>query len=76
MDPGVRSHGMKANRTGYLWSKYECFLISGCQDMYTASVTRKGSGTTEVTTIYSSLHFVQSRSKCLITSGPDQPNDW
>ena len=33
MDPGIRSHEMKANTTGYLWSKYECFLISGCQDM-------------------------------------------
>ena len=32
MDPGVRCHGMKANPTGYLWSKYECFLMSGCQD--------------------------------------------
>ena len=33
MDPGVRCHGMKANPTGYLWSKYECFLMSGCQDI-------------------------------------------
>ena len=33
MDPRVRCHGMKANPTGYLWSKYECFLMSGCQDM-------------------------------------------
>ena len=33
IDPGVRSHGMKANPTGFLWSKYECFLISGCQDI-------------------------------------------
>ena len=33
MDPGVRCHEMKANPTEYLWSKYECFLISGCQDM-------------------------------------------
>ena len=24
---------MKAYPTGYLWSKYECFLMSGCQDM-------------------------------------------
>ena len=23
MDPGVQCHGMKANPTGYLWSKYE-----------------------------------------------------
>ena len=33
MDPGVRCHGMRANPTGYLWSKYECFLMSGCQDI-------------------------------------------
>ena len=33
MDPRVRCHGMKANPTGYLWSRYECFLMSGCQDM-------------------------------------------
>ena len=33
MDPRVRCHRMKANPTGYLWSKYECFLMSGCQDM-------------------------------------------
>ena len=26
------SHGMKANPPGYLWSKYECFLMRGCQD--------------------------------------------
>ena len=32
MDPGVRCHGMKANPIGYLWSKYECFLTTGCQD--------------------------------------------
>ena len=25
-------NGMKANPTGYLWSKYKCFLMSGCQD--------------------------------------------
>ena len=39
---------MKANPTGYLWSKYECFLMSGCQDMdfqKTLSVTRTGTGT-------------------------------
>ena len=33
MDPGVQCHGMKANPTGYLWSKYEYFLMSGCQDI-------------------------------------------
>ena len=33
MDPRVRCHEMKANPTGYLWSKFECFLMSGCQDM-------------------------------------------
>ena len=30
MDAGGRCHGMEANLTGYLWSKYECFLIGGC----------------------------------------------
>ena len=34
MDPGVHHcHGMKVNPTGVLWSKHECFLIRGCQDM-------------------------------------------
>ena len=33
MDPGVRSHGMKANPPRYLWSKYECFLMSGRWDI-------------------------------------------
>ena len=33
MDPGLRCYGMKANPTGYLWTKYECFLMSGCQDI-------------------------------------------
>ena len=33
MDPWVRCHGMKANPTGYLWSEYECFLVSGSQDL-------------------------------------------
>ena len=33
MDPWVRYHGMKANPTRYLWSKSECFLINGYQDM-------------------------------------------
>ena len=33
MDPGVQCHGMKANPIGYLWSKYECFLTTGCQDI-------------------------------------------
>ena len=33
MDPWVRCHEMKANPTGYLWSKYECSPMSGCQDM-------------------------------------------
>ena len=27
MDTGVRCHGMKANHTGYLWSKYEYLMI-------------------------------------------------
>ena len=33
MDPGVRSHGMKADPPEYLWSKYECFLMSGSCDI-------------------------------------------
>ena len=33
MDPGVRCHGMKAYPKGYLWSKYECVLTTGCQDI-------------------------------------------
>ena len=33
LDPIARCHGMKAKPTGHLWSKYERFLISGCQDM-------------------------------------------
>ena len=32
MDPGVRSCGMEVNPLGYLLSKYECFLVRGCQD--------------------------------------------
>ena len=45
---------MKANPTGYLWSKYEGFLMSGCQDMgllenYTAKWN--GSRDDRVTTI-------------------------
>ena len=24
---------MRANPIGYLWSKYECFLTTGCQDI-------------------------------------------
>ena len=37
MDPGVRSHGIKANPPGYLWSKYECFLMSGWWDILHSS---------------------------------------
>ena len=32
MEPGVRCIGIKAAPPGYLWSKYECFLMSGCRD--------------------------------------------
>ena len=28
---GVRCHGMKANPAGFLFTKYECFLISICK---------------------------------------------
>ena len=44
MDPGVRCHGMKANPTGYLWSKYECFLMSGCQDIDFSKTLTKWNG--------------------------------
>ena len=37
MDPGVRSHGMKADPPGSLWSKYECFLMSGWWDILRSS---------------------------------------
>ena len=33
MDPGVGCHGFIANPAGNIWSKYECFLKSGCQGM-------------------------------------------
>ena len=33
MDPWVRCHGFIANLAGKQWSKYESFLISGCQGM-------------------------------------------
>ena len=33
MDPGGGCHGMKANPSGYIGPKYECFLMSGCPDM-------------------------------------------
>ena len=53
MDPRVRCHGMKANPTGYLWSKYECFLMSGCQDMDLSKTLkwRDGNADAKVTTI-------------------------
>ena len=44
MDPGVQCHGMKANPTGYLWSKYECFLMSGCQDILLENFNMKRNG--------------------------------
>ena len=48
------NHGMKAGPPGYLWSKYECFLMSGCRDInleikLCRSVT--GTRTTRVTAI-------------------------
>ena len=46
MDPRVRCHGMKANPTRFLWSKYECFLMSGCQvmDLSKTKKWRDGNG--------------------------------
>ena len=37
MDPGVKSHGMKADPPGYLWSKYEYFLMSRWWDILHSS---------------------------------------
>ena len=44
MDPGVQCHGMKANPTGYLWSEYECFLMSSCQDIDFKTTLTKWNG--------------------------------
>ena len=33
MDPEVTSHGIKADPPGYVWSKYECFLMLSCWDI-------------------------------------------
>ena len=44
MDPGVRCHGMKANPIGSLWSKYECFLTTGCQDIDLQKTLTKWNG--------------------------------
>ena len=33
MDPGVMSHGIKADPLGYLCSEYDCFLMRGYWDM-------------------------------------------
>ena len=35
--PEVRSHGKKPDPPGYLWSKYECFLMSGWWDILRSS---------------------------------------
>ena len=37
MDPVVRSHGIEVDPPGYLWSKYECFLMSGWWDILHSS---------------------------------------
>ena len=58
MDPGVRSHRMKANPTGYQWLSDKWLSRYGLLEDFTASVT--GTGKTEVTIYNSSLHFVQS----------------
>ena len=42
MDPGIECHGFIANLAGNILSKYECFLISGCQDMdFRETLTQK-----------------------------------
>ena len=35
---------MKANPIGYLWSKYECFLTTGCQDIDSSKTLTKWNG--------------------------------
>ena len=30
---GLGGGGVEYGRVGYLWSNYECFLISGCKDI-------------------------------------------
>ena len=37
MDPGLRSHGMKADPPGYIRSKYECFLMNAWWDILHSS---------------------------------------
>ena len=68
MDPWVRCHGMKAYPIGYLWSKYECFLTTGCQDIdFEKTLTKwngneNGNGNAYDRGDYNIalLHFVQS----------------
>ena len=39
---GVGCHGFITNLAGNIWSKYECFLISGCQGMdFREALTQK-----------------------------------
>ena len=50
-------------RVPYVWSKYECFLISGCQETLMQR-DRKGKGNVyDRGDCNSSLHKVQSRDK-------------
>ena len=61
MDPGVRCHGMKANPTRYLWSKYECFLMSGCQDIDFLKTLTKWNGN-----VYDSGDYNSSFALCAV----------
>ena len=35
MNPGAKTHGMKADPLKYPWFKYECFLLSEWLERYT-----------------------------------------
>ena len=55
MDPGL-CHGMKANPTGHLCVKYECFLIGGCQEMDFTLIIRLDSFSKQILNIL--VYFV------------------
>ena len=65
MDPGVGYHGFIANPAGNIWSKYSCFLISGCQGMdFQETMTQK-------TNIVNMYQILTSNSTSVWTLGSD-----
>ena len=76
MDPGFPCHGMKANPIGYLWSKYECFLTTGCQDIDFYKTLTKWNGNTYDWGDYNSsfaLRAVKLKTAFCICEDADQP---